>query len=295
LAGAIESLCQQTIAPDRFEILVVDCAASNKAESVVQLLRVKYSGHLIRYFHEPEKGAGFARNMAYQMAEAGYIAYLDDDARADPKWLEVALGLIEIYAKPACLGGLIIPFYTTQKPDWFCDEYEARSWGDSDRQLLPDESFSGSNMIWRVDILHEIGGFGEEIGPMAGSFSIGEDTMAFKRFWSEKLPSIMIYSPDLRMHHWVPEFKMRVPYQLKRALVGGQSSIKMLGAIGLASRCRIFIRSLGAVTLHAVRAMWRIQRYPCWQNWAIEEGKLVLYKFGAACAAVGFYSSLERG
>ena len=295
LVGAIDSLCQQSLAPDRFEILVVDCSALNEAEGVLEKLRDKYPGHLIRYFQEPEKGAGFARNLAYQKAEAGYIAYMDDDARADSRLLESALRLVDRYSGPACVGGLIIPFYTTQKPDWFFDDYEARSWGESERHLLPDEAFSGSNMIWQVEVLKETGGFGEEIGPVGGSFSVGEDTVAFKRFWSANLQSIMVYSPDLKVYHWVPDYKMRVAYQMNRAFVSGQSSVKMLGAIDLGKRGRIILRSFGMAILYSIRAVWRSRRYPRWQNWAISEGKSVLYKLGAAYAAAGFYSSLERG
>jgi len=295
LRGAVESLCRQTLQPDYFEIIIVDNASSDDARQVIEDLRVKFPGNKIEYIKEPRLGVGYARNTAYRAAHSVYVGYIDDDASAEPDWLEKALDLFNGASHPpVCVGGPILPFYSSAKPPWFLDDYETRSWGSQIRVLCLGEAFSGSNMIWRRDVLEAIGGFGESLGPKGDRLGIGEDTAAFKRIWQNDPGCTLIYSPELRIGHWVPAYKMRVSYSFKRAFVTGQSEVKLLGPQSFARRIRIFIGSLYHVCVRILRALFHIRRYPLWQNWAVEEGRLILDKLGSACAALGMYIKVNQ-
>ena len=288
LTGALESLCQQTLSSDRFEIIVVDNASTDNTSDVVCTFQEKYSAHQIRKIYEVKQGLGFARNAALQVACGEYIAYLDDDARASLNWLATAMGHLGDTQHPQCLGGPIYPFYTTEKPAWFKEKYEARTWGDLQRYLEPGESLSGSNMIWNKETLKSIGGFGEMVGVKGKTLSVGEETIAFKRFWQEEHTPVVIYDPDLVVTHWVPPLKMKISYFLKRAFVVGQAAVMIDRQPGFYWRLRTWLRSGGAVVLLSVRAITQLPRYRKWQNWAVEECPPAMTKLGTFMALCGF-------
>ena len=287
LSGALDSICQQTLAPDRYEILVVDNASTDNTAEVVRTYQEKYPEHQLCRICEARQGTGYARNAVLKEARGDYIAYLDDDARAKSDWLETASRHLAGPMQPQCLGGPIKPFYTNEKPAWFKDQYESRTWGDTDRKLEYNESLSGSNVIWRKEILLLIGGFGETVGPIGEYFSVGEDTMAFRRLWQLERDPLVIYDPALIVFHWVPQFKMKVAYILKRAFLTGQVAIQLDRQPGLYWRIRTWLRSGGAVVVYAARAVVRLPRYRYWQNWIIEECLPIASKIGTCLAICG--------
>ncbi len=71
-----------------------------------------YQGHL-----------GAARTTASELAIGGVIAYLDDDAAADPDWLE---HMVAPFDDPSVIavGGRPLPVFSTPRPLWFPPEYD---------------------------------------------------------------------------------------------------------------------------------------------------------------------------
>ena len=67
-------------------------------------------------------GAGWARISGAEKARGDVLVFLDDDARADPDWLEV---LLSPYKDPrtAAVGGAPLPEYETGRPQWFPDKF----------------------------------------------------------------------------------------------------------------------------------------------------------------------------
>ena len=294
LSDVLDSLCQQTLTPDRYEILVVDNASTDNTVEVVRAYQDKYSTHQIRRLYEARQGLGYARNAALSEVSGAYIAYLDDDARADLNWLTLAYKRLLTSTPLHCLGGPIHPFYTTLKPVWFKDQYELRTWGDEERCLLPGESLSGSNMIWRKETIQSIGGFGETVGVKGEHLSVGEETIAFRHLWQMEPVPVVIYDPALIVYHWVPSYKMMVLYYLKRAFVIGQVAVQLDRQPVPGWRLRTALRSGGAVILRGARALWRYVRYKRWQNWAVEECPPVMIKLGAFLAACGVKVNIKQ-
>ncbi len=132
LADALHTLCHQTLDRSEYEVMVVDNNSSDNTREMVDEFCRRFSH--VRYCFEPKQGLSYARNRGWREARGEYVAYVDDDARAGENWLKTALVLIaNTKPAPLCLGGPILPFYSTTKPIWF--KGEMRTWGDSPRYL----------------------------------------------------------------------------------------------------------------------------------------------------------------
>src|SRR5712671_6825521 len=89
LAIALKSLARQTIPPAEYEVIVVDNASSDQTPAVVR--QMSPAMPQVRYVFEERLGLSWARNAGLEAARAPYVAYLDDDAKAEPEWLEALL------------------------------------------------------------------------------------------------------------------------------------------------------------------------------------------------------------
>src|SRR5574341_2112739 len=87
---------------ERFEVVVVDNASRDDATARV------VAATPFRYVREERPGLDWARNRGARETRHDIIAYLDDDARADPGWLR---SLAAAFADPnvSAVTGLVRP------------------------------------------------------------------------------------------------------------------------------------------------------------------------------------------
>lgn len=291
IQGAIESLINQKIDPDSVEIIVVDNNSSDNTANVVQ----KYKN--IKYVFESEQGLANARNRGYKEAKGEYVAYIDDDARADSEWLQEIFKILEKKNPvPLAIGGPVHPFYISKKPEWFKDEYEIRSWGDDPRFLKKGEDFSGSNMIFAKKILEESGGFDHNLGVKGNKLSLGEETSFFQKVW-EKYGNegVLYYSPNLIVYHLVPPEKMKLNYFLKRRFKVGQGILyAKFGKINLGKRIYAFIVACGYIVYKGVIATLKLPLYKNYKNWVVECIGPVVAGFGLLLESLKINISFEQ-
>lgn len=295
LSGALDSLLQQSLDQSQFEIIVVD---NNSTDSTPDVVAQYLSYPHIRYIHEASQGLAHARNRGYKEARGRYVAYLDDDARADPEWLRSILDIFDnIVPEPLAVGGPIYPFYLSQKPEWFKDEYEIRSWGDKPRFLVPNESFSGSNMIFTKAVLEQFGGFNTHVGVNGITLSVGEETSLFLKLWENYSgQNIFYYSPDVKISHYAPSEKMNVTYALKRSFASGQSAVRMLGfdSISRKRRAKLFCYSGISVVYLALKAVFKLPKYRRYQNWIFECGTPICERIGIILDLLGLHVPVNQ-
>jgi len=291
LVDALRTLCHQTLDRSEYEVIVVDNNSTDNTREVVGEFCRRFPN--MRYCFEPQQGVSYARNRGLQEARGKYVGYLDDDARAGESWLETALVLLEnTKPTPLCLGGPILPFYSTTKPVWF--KGEMRTWGDSPRYLQPGESFSGSNMVWRKEIVETLGGFDVTSGPRGDYLFLGEETKLFEKIWHSFDQPHFYYSPELAVHHWVPPAKMTVSYQIKRAFAVGQRLNRLNGPRISWRRMRFLIGGVLEIATMVGQLLRRRKEHAYFQNWLIEDGSPIFIKLGTLSGVMGLDIRLRQ-
>lgn len=217
----LDSLVAQSCSSERFEIIVVDNNSTDDTAKYVRDFASKHSKYQIRYCLEKTQGLSAAKNRGTREAKADYVAFIDDDAKATKGWLEKAVEIIKDKA-PKIFGGPIYPFYLTEKPDWFKDEYEIRMHAEQ-TGWMPERSYiSGSNAFFSKEILKQLGGFPEELGMKGDQLSYGEET--YLCYIAQQNGVKLYYDIDLMVKHLVPAQKMRLSYFLYSRYNSGKST-----------------------------------------------------------------------
>lgn len=220
LPGAIASALAQSLPAEAFEVIVVDNspdALRSGREAAA------FAGHAnLRWYHEPRPGLSNARNVAARHAAAPLIAYLDDDARADPVWLENIAGCFDQFGEAVkVVGGRIRPWWGAPRPDWLPDEMlgdiTVVDHGPERRLLHEGEWVAGANIAFRVDAVRQVGWFDTSLGRTGGGASLlsAEETAVTDRIRAQG--GLVAYDPLAAVEHWVDPERLTQRWFRRRA------------------------------------------------------------------------------
>jgi succinoglycan biosynthesis protein ExoM len=136
LARLLRSLSGLDPATPAHEIIVVDNDEGRTGEAVVRRSRAEGLG--VEYLVEPRRGLARARNRLVEAARGEFIAFIDDDEEADPRWL---VELMDATLRHGADGGVgpVIPRFPDSTPRWMIDG------GFFDRERPP----TGTILTWR--------------------------------------------------------------------------------------------------------------------------------------------------
>ncbi len=84
----MESLADQTLDKDKYELVLVDDGSTDGTEEMVKEMMEKVPYHIEFCRHEKNAGLATARNTGLRAARGHVILYIDDDVIADPHLLE---------------------------------------------------------------------------------------------------------------------------------------------------------------------------------------------------------------
>ncbi|HEU4469984.1 MAG TPA: glycosyltransferase [Flavisolibacter sp.] len=262
IIGAVESLYVQTLDKTRFEVLVVDNNSVDNTGELVQAYMAEHPGFHLGYLTESRQGASFARNTGASFAKAPLLCFMDDDAIAEPEYLERILAFFSGNQEAAGLGGRIIPRYIPSEPAWM-SHFVSSLVGNFDYSptLVPFKEGKyplESNMIVRKADFDAIGGFNTNLPGVKGTLRIGgEGKDFFLRL--QGLNKTIWYDPDVIVHH-VVEVKKLTPHYMYRVASGiGRGERVRTLAIGRGAFVKKFLEYLyklaGSVVLGLVYAL----------------------------------------
>ncbi|MFA6570105.1 MAG: glycosyltransferase family 2 protein [Bacteroidota bacterium] len=289
IANAIKSILHQNLNYKILELIIVDNNSNDKTPDIVKKIIKSNPEFQMKLIFEKKQGLGFARNRGLKESKGEYITYLDDDAWADGNWIKYIQKCIDsISPKPLVIGGKILPQYVGNKPNWFKDEYESFDLGDKGRYLIKGESFSGSNMVFRKDVLYKYHGFSTDVGMKGDIISVGEETLVFERIWMENAYSkTMYYCPKLLIYHFIPNAKLSVKYRLYRSYISGQALYERNINIKLLFKLRLLLKYLSVLLIFTIISPFRliISKYP--ERWLVDSFTPVFYSIGFLLRTIG--------
>ena len=226
LARCLASLAAQTVSP---EIIVVDNTAGSVA---VEAICKDYGAELLV---EPRLGINRARNAGAMAARGRWIAFIDDDAIAEPDWLErhiaqlnggglmVTTGRVlpisldtEAERSFAAMGGLdlgAVPFRVDREnPDWF----EIANFGGI--------GAAASNMVFSRELFDRGWRFDPSLGIGAGIH--GEEHHACYSILRDG--HTIAYVPGAIVKHPYPETAAELRERQSRTLINSSAYLTML-------------------------------------------------------------------
>jgi glycosyltransferase involved in cell wall biosynthesis len=216
LHTAIESVINQKISPEIYEIIIVDGDNKRDSESLIKEFN-KFPN--FQYITEPRPGLSVARNAGCRFSKGTFIAFMDDDAIADSDWLKNILNtFLNNPDKVEAVGGKIEPIWEIKSPIWLSDELlpvlSILDIGNSTMTLNPHQFLFGTNMAFRKSVLIKFNGFNQNLGREGKNLLSNEEIYLQKKITESG--GLRIFDPDIKIKHNVPKERLTKEWFIQR-------------------------------------------------------------------------------
>ena len=225
LRAALHSLECQTRQPDEVVVVVDgDESLAGAVRQVADGARVVATGD--------RAGLAAARNAGAAASSADIVLFLDDDALADPDWIECLTDAID---EPDVLGafGQSTPLWAATRPAWLSDEFLwtlGCSYAGQPMQRARVRNVYGGCCGLRRELFTELDGYDARLGRGPASAGGGEEAalcLRARRRWPR---ASFAFEPRAQIRHRVPADRLTLAYVLRRAYDEG----RMKAAVALA-------------------------------------------------------------
>jgi len=181
------------------------------------------------HLNEENVGLLESRNRGAELASGDVVAFIDDDAVADERWIEE---LARTYEETDAIaaGGRMVPEWVAGKPAFLPEEFywligvTHRGFADGPGEV---RNTLGSNLSFRREVFLDLGGFDAGIGGRKGDNNLqGGETELCARMRAEYGQGVM-YNPDAEVAHKVFAYRTEFPWLFDRAFWQGYSKRAM--------------------------------------------------------------------
>ena len=181
------------------------------------------------------QGMSDTRNAGMQAATGDVLVFLDDDAVADPAWLE---HLLKPFSDPkvAAVGGRAIPRWMGgNRPQWLPEELDWIVGCTFEGMPVPDNKMRnpiGCTMAFRKKVFEQTGPWETGIGGRGQSNKGGEEAELGLRIASKMPDSYIRYAPESIIYHKVPAWRTNLTWAVKKSFAEGicKAKVKRFGA-----------------------------------------------------------------
>ncbi|MGN8214481.1 glucosyl-dolichyl phosphate glucuronosyltransferase [Halococcus salifodinae] len=227
---AADTVLDQTHSP--VELVIVVDGRPDLAERVREAYGERED--VVIHCNDANRGLLESRNTGAELASGEVVAFVDDDVRADPEWVERLVGAYERTGAPA-VGGRMTPEWVAGRPAFLPAEFfwlvgvTHRGFGPDGDETAAGEvrNTFGSNISFDRDTFLDLGGFDPAIGGRKGDANLqGGETELCARLEREYGHGVY-YVPDARVAHKVFEYRTRPGWLADRAFWQGYSKRAM--------------------------------------------------------------------
>jgi glucosyl-dolichyl phosphate glucuronosyltransferase len=267
LPEALESIRNQNLPAEKFELVIVDNNSTDDTATIAQKF-ISDNPHLnARYVFEAEKGLSVARNRGLQEAASPIVNYVDDDAILSPGYLEAMLYFFTTHPGAAGAGGKVIPKYESgQAPEWMSKYLDGfigkKDHGTEVRAFTEAMKYPvGCNMAYRKTILQQAGGFNAQLQFRS------DDKFIFQQV--KKISTQIFYVPDAWLYHYIDAHRLEMGNFKKLFLKTGNEEKKRIsgeqGGFGVVKKGAEFLfktaASLALLVAFAAKGDYKKGKY----------------------------------
>lgn len=284
---ALGSVASQTVRPCQ---VIVVC---DHNPALLERLEAEYPQFDV-IANEFSPGLSGARNSGVGRAVGDIVVFLDDDAHAEPDWLE---SLLAPYEDESVLGvgGQVLPDWASaEKPGWFPDEF---LWVVGCTYVgLPNTRAEvrnpiGANMSFAKSAFEKAGLFDASMGRnLAVSLPSGcEETEFSIRLLNVSPDGHILYEPRAVVHHYVGPTRATWRYFLSRCFAEGCSKQR----VAQLSNAKAALESERSYVTYTLRRALRRDLIPAFLRGSADAfGRLAALVLGVTWAAAGYALSL---
>jgi GT2 family glycosyltransferase len=225
IRAALDSIACQTMPP--WQVIVV----SDHNPALFDRLGSEYP-RLEVISNKFEKGLSGARNTGIEHASGDVVVFLDDDARAQPQWLET---LLASYGDESVLGvgGIVLADWSPPgRPAWLPDEFlwvVGCSYRGQPEVKADVRNPIGANMSFRRSAFVRAGLFDPSVGrTFTSSRPLGCEETEFSIRLRRLSPGAqIIYEPQAVVYHHIDQSRATWRYFLRRCSAEGCSKARI--------------------------------------------------------------------
>jgi GT2 family glycosyltransferase len=218
IAAAVQSLRQQTRRPE--QLLLV----SDHNDELLDRARAAFPD-VTCLLNAGAQGLSDARNTGVEAATGDVVAFLDDDAAAEPDWAE---RLVDAFENDDVIGvgGAVTPAWRAPRPRWFPDEFlwvVGCSYTGLPTTRAQIRNPIGANMAFRRTVVTAAGGFDPGMGRLGKDGAGCEETEFSIRAHRLHEGSRILLEPTAGCRHNVPADRVTRSYFRRRCQGEGRS------------------------------------------------------------------------
>lgn len=229
ITKTIQSILSQVATCTR-ELIVVDNASTDGVAELVEkyLTNNQIDNFSWKLIHEPTPGLIHARLAGMKAAASDIMLFCDDDNTLCDTYVQAGFEIMQANPKIGVLGGMGIPEFESEKPDWFDTYYHSYAVGaqaDKDGKIdkLPAEVYGAGSFIRKAPLqrFYDLGFVSMFKGRTGKKLSAGDDVewcfllqLAGYEIW---------YNSSLAFMHFMPAGRLEWEYyvKMKSGIAGG--------------------------------------------------------------------------
>ncbi|MFC6988723.1 glucosyl-dolichyl phosphate glucuronosyltransferase [Haloplanus sp. GCM10025708] len=216
----VESVLEQTYDP--LEVVVV----VDGNEAVCQCVENDFGDeeNVVVHCNDENRGISYSRTKGAEIASGDVVAMIDDDATAEPDWIE---RLVQTYEETdaVAVGGKVEPDWQVEKPDFFPEEFywlvgcDERGFGEHGEEL---RNTYGSNISYERDVFLSVGGYDENTGRKGDRHIQAHEAPVCVRIEKEYGKGV-VYNTNAVVHHKLFDYRADPFWLISRSFWQGYS------------------------------------------------------------------------